>query len=452
MKRLATIFATLASLTIVCQSFAVENLFVGFNRPEQKMYCVFASDAEDVFAVVYAEQQNPLGYLSGTYFTYDEATRSMVEGNIAHDVNLFICETELNPGDIPTGDFNVIRVWVDIYNEDAEGNYFFDHYIEAFDTLDVGVGEFTERDQEYGYLQEDCVPVLPDTIRINSQFCATICHGTFTIPIYCEDPDYTPPLVEVTVTNGCDPTETHCDNPDCPRIDTTLFTYRIRVFSNCRIFLVLTYCGEGPGCICIWRSDFVLPAQMIGFSAVPGNREVTLNWATASETNTEHFVISRSTEREGVYTEVYRGNAAGNSSTTRNYTWTDSRVANERTYYYKLHLVDAAGNHVYNVDGQTVIVEATPGSSIPMTYSLEQNFPNPFNSQTSFAFALPANEMVSLKVFDLLGREVATVLNRQMEAGLHTVSWSAEGLASGLYTYTLNAGSYSETKKLLFLK
>ncbi len=447
MKRLATIFATLACLTIVAQSFAVEHLFVGLNRPEQKMYCVIKGDSP-FHALVYVQQSNPLGYLSGEYFWYNDETGDLEQGAYADDVNFFMCETALGTGEIPTGDYNVIRVWAQLYDEDYNPTY----VLEAFDTLDVGVGEFTERDSEYGYLQDECDPVLPDTIRINSSFCATLCHGTYTIPIFCEDPDYTPPLVEVTVSNGCRPEDTHCDNPDCALLDTTLFTYRIRVFPGCRIRLIMTYCGEGPVCVCIWRSDFVLPANMIGFSAVPGNREVALNWATASETNTQEFVISRSNEREGVYAEVYRGAAAGNSSTTRNYSWTDRSVANDRTYYYKLHLIDANGNHVYNQDGQTVIVEATPGSSIPSQFALSQNFPNPFNSQTTFGFALPANEMVSLKVFDLLGREVATVINRQMEAGIHTVNWSAEGLATGLYTYTLTAGSSTETKKLLFLK
>ncbi len=447
MKRLATIFALLVTLTTTCTVFATEYLFVGFDPHEQNMYCVIKGDGP-FHATVYVEQTNPDGFLSGQYFWYNEATQGLEAGAHADDVDLFMCQTEVNPGDIATGDYNALRIWAQFYDENYNPTY----VLETWDTLDVVAGEFTERDTEYGYQQGDCVPVLPDTIHINTSFCATICHGTYSIPIYCEDPDYTPPLVEVTVTNGCDPNDTHCDNPECPRIDTTLFTYRIRVFPGCRIFLVMTYCGEGPGCVCIWRSDFVLPAEMLSFTASPSDRAVTLNWATASETNTEQFVVTRSLERDGVYSEVHRGEAAGSSATRRDYSWTDRSVINGRTYYYKLHYTDANGNHVYSDNGAPVVVEATPGANIPTAFSLQQNFPNPFNAQTSFAFDLPTNEMVSLTVFDLLGREVATVLNGHMEAGHHTLNWSAEGLASGIYTYTLTAGSYTDSKKLLFLK
>ena len=85
-------------------------------------------------------------------------------------------------------------------------------------------------------------------------------------------------------------------------------------------------------------------------------------------------------------------------------------------------------------------------------FKLEQNYPNPFNSETSFSFTLPEAGHASLKVFDLLGREVATVMDNNMSVGAHSVNWSANGLASGVYMYTLTSGTYSETKKLLFLK
>jgi hypothetical protein len=83
---------------------------------------------------------------------------------------------------------------------------------------------------------------------------------------------------------------------------------------------------------------------------------------------------------------------------------------------------------------------------------LTQNYPNPFNSQTSFSFSLANDNRVTLKVFDLLGREVATVVDKNMTAGPHSVNWSAEGLATGVYVYTLTSGEFSDSKKLLFLK
>jgi len=83
---------------------------------------------------------------------------------------------------------------------------------------------------------------------------------------------------------------------------------------------------------------------------------------------------------------------------------------------------------------------------------LSQNYPNPFNSETSFSYTIPEAQHVTLTVHDLLGREVATLVNGQMSAGTHTQSWSADGLAAGVYMYTLTAGEFSQTNKMLYLK
>jgi hypothetical protein len=88
----------------------------------------------------------------------------------------------------------------------------------------------------------------------------------------------------------------------------------------------------------------------------------------------------------------------------------------------------------------------------PMQYFLSQNFPNPFNPTTSIEFNLPTKSFVSLKVFDILGREVATMVSGQLLAGNHVQQWNANGMPSGVYFYRLQAGSYTETKKLVLLK
>ena len=88
----------------------------------------------------------------------------------------------------------------------------------------------------------------------------------------------------------------------------------------------------------------------------------------------------------------------------------------------------------------------------PSTYSLFQNYPNPFNPTTTISFSTPERGRLSLKVFDILGREVATLANGQMEAGVHQVSFDASKLSSGVYFYRLTAGSFVSTKKLVLLK
>jgi hypothetical protein len=91
-------------------------------------------------------------------------------------------------------------------------------------------------------------------------------------------------------------------------------------------------------------------------------------------------------------------------------------------------------------------------SSIPASYSLSQNYPNPFNPSTSISFRLPSKSFVSLKVFDLIGREAATLVSEELSAGNHTKQWNANRMPSGVYFYRLQAGSFTETKKLVLLK
>ncbi len=90
--------------------------------------------------------------------------------------------------------------------------------------------------------------------------------------------------------------------------------------------------------------------------------------------------------------------------------------------------------------------------TIPKAFLLMQNYPNPFNPSTIISFAIPVRSIVSLKVFDILGREVSTIVSGELEPGSYTQQWNAATMASGVYFYRLQAGTYSETKKLLLLK
>ena len=91
-------------------------------------------------------------------------------------------------------------------------------------------------------------------------------------------------------------------------------------------------------------------------------------------------------------------------------------------------------------------------SNIPRVFALEQNYPNPFNPTTTISFTLPSRSIVSLKVFDILGREVSTIVSGELQAGSYTQQWNAVNMSSGVYFYRLQAGTYSDAKKLLLLK
>ena len=90
--------------------------------------------------------------------------------------------------------------------------------------------------------------------------------------------------------------------------------------------------------------------------------------------------------------------------------------------------------------------------AIPKTLLLGQNYPNPFNPTTEISFGVPKDEKVTLAVYDLLGRRVATLVNGEIGAGFHTVTWDASRLASGVYIYRITAGNYVQSRRMLLMK
>lgn len=90
---------------------------------------------------------------------------------------------------------------------------------------------------------------------------------------------------------------------------------------------------------------------------------------------------------------------------------------------------------------------------IPDTYLLEQNYPNPFNPTTTISFQIPIRERVQLQIFDIMGREVATLLDKVVEAGVHHINWTAtKNFTSGIYIYRIKVGGFSQARTMLLLK
>jgi hypothetical protein len=90
--------------------------------------------------------------------------------------------------------------------------------------------------------------------------------------------------------------------------------------------------------------------------------------------------------------------------------------------------------------------------SVPNEYTLLQNYPNPFNPSTNIAFNLTESGFTTLKIYDILGQEVATLLNQELSAGIHNINFDASGLQSGTYIYRIQANNYTDTKKMIYLK
>lgn len=91
-------------------------------------------------------------------------------------------------------------------------------------------------------------------------------------------------------------------------------------------------------------------------------------------------------------------------------------------------------------------------SNVPAAFSLGQNYPNPFYSETTITFDLPSKVFVSLKVFDAMENQVSVLVNEDLAAGTYAQKWDAAGLANGVYFYRLETGAFSETRKLILLK
>ncbi len=192
-----------------------------------------------------------------------------------------------------------------------------------------------------------------------------------------------------------------------------------------------------------------LPVEFISFIATVNGRRVQLAWKTATETNNHGFEVQRSavggqsSERNWTVVGFVAGN--GTVSAQNEYSYTD-RVPVTGTYEYRLKQIDNDGRSEYHGAASVTI------GSLASGLELAQNHPNPFNPTTNIAFALAKDEFVSLKVYDMLGKEITTLVNGRQSAGAYTMPFDASSYPSGIYFYTLRAGNSVETKKMLLVK
>jgi hypothetical protein len=102
--------------------------------------------------------------------------------------------------------------------------------------------------------------------------------------------------------------------------------------------------------------------------------------------------------------------------------------------------------------GVNLILSVDKEEGLPTEFNLEQNYPNPFNPSTTIKFSIPNPEHVVLKIYDVVGSEVATLVNQQMDAGNYSLTFDASQLASGVYIYRISAGSFISIKKMMLVK
>ena len=195
-----------------------------------------------------------------------------------------------------------------------------------------------------------------------------------------------------------------------------------------------------------------IPVELTSFSVFYSKNNVQLNWSTASELNNYGFEIERSNDQADWRTIGFR-EGRGTTTEQQNYTFTDDLFGvSSHKLYYRLKQIDYDGRFEYS---NVLEVEVTP-----LTFALHQNYPNPFNPSTKISWQLPIGSHQTLKVYDVLGREVAVLVDEYKEAGYHEVEFLPESSikypASGVYFYQLSAtggaGSFIETKKMMVIK
>ena len=202
----------------------------------------------------------------------------------------------------------------------------------------------------------------------------------------------------------------------------------------------------------------IVPVELVSFSANVSNNSVALNWITATELNNAGFEIQRKqvfSQQSLVGNEEWNvlGLVIGKGTTTesQSYSFVDQNLSTGK-YIYRLKQIDFDGSFTYSNEIEVDL-------SLPTSLSLEQNYPNPFNPTTTIKYTIPnvalsgvEGSRVILKVYDVLGNEVATLVNEIQPAGNYELNFNAALLPSGVYFYKLQAGSFSETKRMVLLK
>ncbi|MCU0342191.1 MAG: T9SS type A sorting domain-containing protein [Ignavibacterium sp.] len=195
-------------------------------------------------------------------------------------------------------------------------------------------------------------------------------------------------------------------------------------------------------------SDNALPVELSSFSASVVGNAVKLNWRTETEVNNYGFEVERKSNVNGQtsneWTKLGFVNGSGNSNSPKSYYYEDKNVSAGK-YSYRLKQIDNDGQFEYS---KTIEVDL----GAPKKFELSQNYPNPFNPTTTIRFSLPEASTVKLTVFNILGQEIKTLVNEFKESGVHTINFDASELNSGIYIYKIEAGTYTQSRKMMLVK
>lgn len=190
------------------------------------------------------------------------------------------------------------------------------------------------------------------------------------------------------------------------------------------------------------------PVELSSFIGTVNNSTVELSWTTASEVNNQGFEVEKKNAKwkseKGKWEKIGFVNGNGTTTETQSYSFADENLASGK-YLYRLKQIDFDGTFEYSNEVEVIV-------SVPEKFELSQNYPNPFNPSTKIKYQIATSNPVSLKIYDVLGNEVATLVNEIQSTGNYEVTFDASSLPSGTYFYRLQTGSLVESRKMILLK
>jgi hypothetical protein len=190
-----------------------------------------------------------------------------------------------------------------------------------------------------------------------------------------------------------------------------------------------------------------LPVELTSFTATAKGRGVELVWNTATEVNNYGFEIEKGRMKDELgsmnWEKIGFVEGHGTTNAPKSYTFVDGSASG--TVAYRLKQIDRDGSFEYSNQVEITI-------AAPKEFALMQNHPNPFNPATAISYTLPVAGHVTLKIYNLIGKEVATLVNGVQDAGVKVAQFNASQLPSGIYFYTLRTQNFSATRKMMLLK
>lgn len=191
-------------------------------------------------------------------------------------------------------------------------------------------------------------------------------------------------------------------------------------------------------------SNVELPVELVSFDGSAEKNNIKLRWSTATEVDNYGFDVERKENNSWEKIGFVEGNGTTNSP--KSYTFVDSTVISGIKYTYRLKQIDNSGDYKYSDEKEI------KAPAIQVSHDLAQNYPNPFNATTVINYQIDQEGPVSLKVYDVLGKEVSVLVNETKSAGKYSVSFNCTDLASGIYIYKFVSNGFVSTKKMLLVK